>query len=60
MQKPSFFPSDLNVPDEVAEKLNDAHKQHLFTLLHYKNIYLTENVIVLYILLYPNIYVYII
>ena len=44
MQKPSFLPSDLNVPDEVAEKLNHARKQHLFTLLDYKNSYLTENV----------------
>ena len=26
MRNPSFLPSDLNVPDEVAENLNDAHK----------------------------------
>ena len=26
------LPSDLNVPDEVAENLNDAHKQYLLDL----------------------------
>ena len=29
MRNPSFLPSDLNIPDEVAENLNDTHKQYL-------------------------------
>ena len=29
MRNPSFLPSYLNVPDEVAENLNDTHKQYL-------------------------------
>ena len=32
MRNPSFLPSVLNVPDEVAESLNDAHKQYLLDL----------------------------
>ena len=28
----SMIPSDLNVPDEVAEKLNDGHKWYLLDL----------------------------